>query len=140
VAGHRRRPPRVAARAAAGRGVTAAMTVRFSQPADTLTMNQRWHWSRRSVVTRCWRSAAMFAAVAQLGAGPSARRRPPCMVRVTFPVAVDRRRDPHVDGLVDAGVWPDDTDDWVVVLDPRFARGGDVVVELTPRAGGEVWS
>jgi crossover junction endodeoxyribonuclease RusA len=134
--------------------VTAAMTVRFSQPADTLTMNHRWHWSRRSVVTRCWRSAAMFAAVAQLGAGPSARRRPPCMVRVTFPVAVDRRRDPHnmaptvkaiVDGLVDAGVWPDDTDTWVIVLDPRFAKvartvDGDVVVDLIPRAGTEVWS
>jgi crossover junction endodeoxyribonuclease RusA len=76
------------------------------------------------------------------------------MVRVTFPVHDARRRDPHnlaptvkaiVDGLVDAGVWPDDTDTWVIVLDPRFTKvprhdDGDVVVDLIPRAGAEVWS
>ena len=52
------------------------------------------------------------------------------------------RRDPHnvfatvkpiVDGLVDARFWPDDTAEWVTVLEPEFWTGGMVLVEITPR-------
>lgn len=41
-----------------------------------------------------------------------------------------------MNGLVDAGIWPDDTDEWVIVLDPAFRRCDDdtVTVELQARA------
>lgn len=57
---------------------------------------------------------------------------PPSLIRVTCPVATNIRRDPHnwtgtltkacVDGLVRAHYWPDDTPEWVTVLDPRFVK------------------
>lgn len=127
------------------------MTVRFGKPAGRpLTMNSRPHWSVRARVTKLWRGTAHAHALAQLGRAPSERRREPCFVRVSFPVPdPNRRRDPHnlaptvkaiVDGLVDAGVWPDDNEQWVTILDPRFhhvpkGTWGDVIVTLSPRAG-----
>jgi Holliday junction resolvase RusA-like endonuclease len=78
-----------------------------------------------------------------LGAPKAARAQPPSFVRVTFPVADNRRRDADnpaptckaiVDGLVDAGLWPDDSPEWVETLGSRFAKGaGVVVVEIIPR-------
>lgn len=127
------------------------MTVQFLQPAQRLSMNHRVHWRTRHRLTKLWRHAAHIAACADLGRAPSERRREPSMVRVEFPVAdPGRRRDPHnqaptvkaiVDGLVDAGVWPDDTNEFVVVLDPRFYKPScplamaTVNVHLIPRAG-----
>lgn len=68
------------------------------------------------------------------------------MVTVALPVYGLYRRDPHnffvtvkhvVDGLVDAGVWPDDTPDWVTTteptLEPSTDRIGVVVVSITER-------
>ncbi|NND75987.1 MAG: hypothetical protein HKN44_13375 [Ilumatobacter sp.] len=126
-------------------------TVSFLPPAKRLSMNDRPHWRTRHRLTKLWRHAAHTAACAQLGRAPSERARGACMVRVEFPVAdPGRRRDPHnqaptvkaiIDGLVDAAVWPDDTDDHVVVLDPRFYKPDQplmmakVVVNLIPRAG-----
>jgi hypothetical protein len=124
--------------------------VTFTQPTTRMSMNDRTHWRKRHRRTKTWRHAAFYAAVAQLGASPAARVRPPCFVRVIFPVPdPGRRRDPHnqaptvkaiVDGLVDAGVWRDDTPDQVAILDPRFAAPADgfVVVQLIPRANGAV--
>jgi len=38
-----------------------------------------------------------------------------------------------VDGLVDAGLWPDDTNDYVTVTQPILSRGtAEVVVTITP--------
>jgi Holliday junction resolvase RusA-like endonuclease len=64
-------------------------------------------------------------------------------VRVSFPVTQNRRRDADnpaptvkaiVDGLVDAGMWPDDTPEWVETLGSRFVKGAtEVVVEIIPR-------
>jgi hypothetical protein len=37
-------------------------------------------------------------------------------------------------GLVDAGLWPDDTPEYVETLGSRFAKGAaEVVVEIIPR-------
>lgn len=68
---------------------------------------------------------------------------PPCVVSVALPVKDKRRRDPHnyfatvkpiVDGLVDAGLWPDDTPEWVTTVEPTLVPGAtSVVVTLTPR-------
>jgi crossover junction endodeoxyribonuclease RusA len=124
------------------------MTVELAQPSRTMSMNDRLHWRARHRLTKAWRNAAHVAALEQLGTSPSARRRQPCMVRIDFPVrAPGARRDPHnlaptikacIDGLVDAGVWSDDTDEFVVVLDPRFHKAEQpaplVRIHLIPRA------
>lgn len=134
--------------------VAQAMSVRFADQGHRLSMNDRVGWRRSWRIGQGWKNAAHIAAVAQMGAGPAARRREPCFVRVAFPVPdPGRRRDPHnlaptvkaiVDGLVLAGVWPDDNERWVSVLDPRFYKPdrnprhvtADVIVTLSPRAGG----
>lgn len=121
------------------------VTITFPQPADRLSLNDRHHWAVKARITRAWRHAAALTARNQLGYPRAERSLPPCSVRVTFPVKTNRGRDPHnaiasvkpiIDGLVDVGVWPTDTDEFVTVLDPRFAKGADVVtVELIPREG-----
>jgi crossover junction endodeoxyribonuclease RusA len=117
------------------------VTLTFPQPAPRLSMNDRQHWAARSRNVRAWRemaNLACFGAAELDGVGAT-----PMFVRVTFPVRDNRRRDADnpaptvkaiVDGLVDAGVWPDDTPEWVETLGSRFAKGADVVVvELIPR-------
>jgi crossover junction endodeoxyribonuclease RusA len=105
-------------------------------------MNDRDHWAVQRRRTRLWRQTAHTAAL-QLGRSPAARARPPCTVTITIPVRAARTRDPHnwaptmkavIDGLVDAGVWPDDNAAWVTTTEPVLSTtSSDVVVELTPR-------
>ena len=119
------------------------VTISFPEPAERLMSNDRPHWSRRARLTRIWRTAAALHAHKRLGPGKAARAQPPSYVRVTFPVPVNRRRDSDgpaptvkaiVDGLVDAGCWPDDTPDYVETLGSRFDKDAElVVVELIPR-------
>lgn len=51
------------------------------------------------------------------------------IVTCVFPVRQNRRRDPHnfyptikpiIDGLTDAGLWPDDTPEFVRTFEPVF--------------------
>lgn len=129
------------------------LVIRFVPPGDRISMNDRLHWRPLRRLTRLWRQAAHTGALdAFPGRGPAGRCQGPCLVRVAFPVAdPGRRRDPHnmaptvkaiVDGLVDAGVWPDDNERWVTVLDSRFYKPDGplpcarVLVTLIPRAGG----
>lgn len=131
---------------------TIPMRVEIVPPTKRMSMNDRTDWRTRHRQTRAWRHASKVWALQQLGRSPSERRRPPCMVRVEFPVRDNRRRDPHnmaptvkaiIDGLVDADVWPDDNDKWVIVLDPTFVKPdgpvatAPVVVHLIPRADQE---
>lgn len=70
------------------------------------------------------------------------RGNPPSRVTVTLPVSGNRKRDPHnwtptvkaiVDGLVDAGVWPDDNSDWVTTNEPVLdTTATQVAVRITP--------
>lgn len=121
--------------------------VRFPLPGDWLTLNQRHGWHQRHRLTKAWRVAGWAAAAEQLGRTPTARRRGLTFVRVSFPTSQPtRRRDPHnwaptvkaiIDGFVDAGVWPDDTADQVIVLDSTFhhapiTRSARVEVHLYP--------
>lgn len=115
-------------------------TIRFPQPAELLNLNQRWHWARKAKVTKAWRTTAGYCA-------PKSRKLPPSEVHVTIDVADRRRRDPSnlfptvkaiVDGLVDAGLWPDDNADWVTVGEPRLRIVGRkqqlwVEIAITPR-------
>ena len=110
---------------------------RFHPPATAITLNQRHHWATHARLVKEWRTAGMlYARKARIGP------QPPSRIAVTLPVTGRRRRDPHnwtptvkaiVDGLVDAGVWPDDNSAWIVtsepVLDPAAT---EVVVEITP--------
>jgi crossover junction endodeoxyribonuclease RusA len=112
--------------------------VSFPAPTVRISLNDRQHWAKKATLTRAWRDTACLAATAR-----RLRGLPPCFMRVTFPVGDNRRRDadnpaPTVkaiqDGLVDAGVWEDDTPAWVETLGSRFEKGADrVVVELIPR-------
>ena len=112
-----------------------------------MSANQtRVHWRVMAEHAKLWRAAAHWGAVNCLDGGPAARVLPPCDVRVTLPVIGKRRRDasnyhvtvkPIIDGLVDAGVWPDDTAAWADVLQPvlvavRSRDDGTVIVTLTP--------
>lgn len=94
----------------------------FPAPAALLSLNDRLHWAQKARLTAAWRDAAGWAAVAAQ-AGELA----PGVVTVHLPVNGNRRRDPHnyvatvkpiVDGMVDAGCWPDDTAEWVATTEP----------------------
>ena len=126
-------------------------TIRFRPPARLLSMNDRHHWSVRARLARDWRLAAQVAARNARNSGQLAHavqrvdlRLPPSVISIVLPVRDSRRRDPHnyfstvkpiVDGLVDAGLWPDDTPEWVTTTEPTLSRTTtDVHIIITPRA------
>jgi crossover junction endodeoxyribonuclease RusA len=99
-------------------------SIEFPAPAPLMNMNDRAHWSTQRAHARRWRMSARLYALDTLGVGTSL---PPSIVTVHLPVLGNRRRDPHnyfltvkhvVDGLVDAGLWPDDTPEWVTTTEP----------------------
>jgi crossover junction endodeoxyribonuclease RusA len=106
-------------------------------PTMYMTMNDREHWRPHAVKVKRWRKAATAATT------PSTGPLPPCHVGVVLEVPDRRRRDPHnyyptikalVDGLVDAGLWPDDTPNYVTTHEPAFRvtkRGQPQYVHIT---------
>jgi crossover junction endodeoxyribonuclease RusA len=111
-----------------------------------LSMNDRAHPKARARLVKRWRTQTRIFALEQLTGitlGPS-------IVQVEIPVVGTARRDPHnyfatvkpiVDGLVDAGAWPDDTPEHVTTVEPtlRVYPRADacrrlVRVTLTPRS------
>ena len=97
----------------------------FPAPAPLLNMNERLHWTKQRSRARAWRAAARLGVFHTVPRPPIAA--PPSTVRVYLPVLGLRRRDPHnyfptvkhiVDGLVDAGMWPDDTPEYVTTVEP----------------------
>lgn len=118
----------------------------FPPPAlKPLSMNDRHHHRVRAQLTKRWRvQTRIFAAEQLVGTelGPS-------IVHVEIPVIGAARRDPHnyfatvkpiVDGLVDAGAWPDDTPAHVTTVEPTLhvyarvdAYRRRVRVTITPR-------
>lgn len=113
----------------------------YVPPDGYMTMNDREHWRARAKRVAEWRQYATLAlAFKRWKLGPSE-------LTFEFEVRDKRRRDPHnyyptikaiVDGLVDAGLWPDDTPDFVSTREPSFAvtpKGCRpcVNVTITPR-------
>lgn len=104
-------------------------------PAKPLSLNEerRLHWRDRTARTDPWRDLTiLMARQARLARAVLAA---PATVTVVIPVADHRRRDPSnyypvvkacVDGLVKAGVWPDD--------DPRYLKVTEPVLTLDPAA------
>ena len=117
-----------------------SVEIRIPRPAPYMTMNDRDHWRAKANKVRTWRTHTHLVA-GHLEMSPSA-------LTFVFEVYDRRRRDPHnyyptikaiVDGLVDAGCWPDDTPGYVSTSEPTFTvvpRGQTqhVVVTITDRA------
>lgn len=123
------------------------MEFRFAPPAEIESINKtsRQHQRAREETVRAWRWAGKLYFIKAVSRGR--RAMPPCSVQVTLPVKRRIRRDPSnflpvvkpiIDGMVDAGAWPDDTAEWVTVMDPILEVGGkDVVVTLVAYAGDD---
>jgi crossover junction endodeoxyribonuclease RusA len=121
--------------------------IEFQLPARLMSMNDRYHWSEQRRLARAWREAAAFHALDQVR---PPRLLGPSLVELELPVVGNLRRDPHnyaptlkhtVDGLVDAGLWPDDTPEHVRTLEPRLvvitrasAQLARVRIHITPRS------
>lgn len=95
----------------------------FPAPTQLMNMNDRFHWSKKARLTSEWREGTQWGAIA----ARFDKNLPPCKVTVHLPVKRRVRRDamnwvatvkPIVDGLVDYGVWPDDSIEWVTVMEP----------------------
>ena len=114
----------------------------FTSPTHPLSVNRNLHWAARRRLLEPWKDAAWATArnhrVRHGGAFQEAR---PITVQVVLPFRTNARRDPHnytgtvvkavVDGIVRAGLVPDDTPDWVTVLDPQFSIQTDKSEPLT---------
>lgn len=110
-------------------------------PTAPLSINQErnMHWADRGRRLKPWRELTWAAAVnAGLAATVAGR---PARITVHLPVQGALRRDPHnfvptvksvVDGLVRAGVWPDDGPEWVTVTEPVLWHESHAEVRITP--------
>lgn len=136
-----------------GPGRVVEVTVPMAPPRELLPNARRKsrHWSEQSDPTAELRSAAKHAAVSQrntCGGGPIFREPVIVSYRVVWPWyrykaalripdadAVPTACKAILDGLVDAGMIPDDTPEWVVEVRGRSERGdvgeqGFVIVRL----------
>jgi len=115
----------------------------FDAPATPISMNQGDTWSVRRDAA-AWRDRAYYAWCHHWpNTGPSGRNLPPSAVHTALPFPTNRRRDPinyaktvkHiVDGLTQAGAWPDDTPNWVTQHIPTLHPGTTlVIITITPQ-------
>ena len=107
----------------------------FDWPRPLLNANQRMHWRQRAEITRHVRNAARLA----FGTFPIVTKVRVVMIWI---VTTGHRRDADntvptlkaiCDGLVDAGIVPDDTPEYMEKVMPRIERGtrARVRVEVT---------
>lgn len=118
------------------------ITIEWPLEAKPVSINEvaGGHWMKRHRLLTPWKSQALDAAI-EYGLEGS----PPATVTVSLPFSVKRRRDPHnytgtvvkaiIDGFVAAGVWPDDTSQWVRVRDPelRIDKSDEPLVKVRLR-------
>ena len=116
-------------------------TITFPPPARLISMNDRLHWTEQRRRARAWRKVTATIALRDMD-----DVRPPlpaCVISIDLPVADRRARDPHnyfatvkpiVDGLVDAGLWPDDTPEYVTTVEPTLTpKATHVTITLKER-------
>jgi crossover junction endodeoxyribonuclease RusA len=112
------------------------LTLFFLKPAEYLTMNQRKHWAWTMKQKQAWRESSRLAGLEWRPGATSRLLDGFAIVSFEFPVTQNRRRDPHnfyptikpiIDGLTDAGFWPDDTADFVATREPTFVMDTDYV-------------
>lgn len=109
-------------------------TLAFQAPTPPVSINatKGRHWAASHRALAPWRDLALVhARNARIGRRvPAWWGQVPVTVQVDLPFAKAARRDPHnyvgtnvkavVDGLVSAGMVPDDTPEWVTVLEPTL--------------------
>lgn len=112
-------------------------TIVFAPPADFINANDRPHHMAKAKLTRAWReAAALYAKHAE-----DYRTYDRARVVVSYRFPNNRRREVAnlqptskaiVDGLVDAGLLPDDSDDYCVGPDNRrHVPNGTPLVTVT---------
>lgn len=115
---------------------TEPIVIEFARPAPLMNMNDRSHWRTYARNAKKWRDAAATAA---RDAGHGQLR--PSIITVELPVLGNLRRDPHnlfptikhaIDGCVDAGLFPDDTPEWVTTTEPRLRPCTRAELAVTP--------
>lgn len=116
------------------------MTLIFNAPNRPLSMNERLHWAAARRRLQPWRT---LTAVAYRSLRAESDTPVPVEITVTLPFARAGRRDPHnfapvvkviVDTLVQEGLVPDDTAEWVTVIDPILKHPSkEVQVKITQR-------
>ena len=112
----------------------------FTAPTRPLSVNEGGHWASKRRRLEPWKDAAWVSArnaIVTRALGPTK----PITVQVVLPFRGRARRDAHnytgtvvkavVDGLVRARLVPDDTPEWVTVLDPEFSIQPDKGEPLT---------
>lgn len=109
-------------------------------PERPLSTNEanRMHWAQKARKLDPWRDVTVIMAQQQGIVEKVAGRR--SRIRLVIPFRTKTRRDPSnyvgtvvkatVDGLVKAGVWPDDNPKFVEVLEPRCVIGRNAEVEI----------
>lgn len=116
--------------------------ITLTPPAKFINANDRLHHMVKAKLTKAWRDAAYMAVL-----GIPLRDRPhdmhPAHITVAYRFPNNRRRETSnlqptskaiVDGLVDAGVVPDDSDQYVVGPDNRrHIPNGTPLVTITIR-------
>jgi len=138
-----------------------SLTLSFPPPNPPATENyiRGLHWAKARRRLGPWKTAAQYAWTALSVAERELVSGQPCVVQVELPFRTSQHRDPHnyvgtvckaiVDGLKSdyvapfrgakkvetfRGAWPDDTPEWVTVLEPICERrDGDVIVRITIR-------
>lgn len=121
-------------------------TITLTPPAEFINANQRLHHMQRAILTKAWRRAAE-SAIDRLGTHRPIYKRARIVVAYRFPT--NHRREVSnlqptskaiVDGLVDAGLLPDDSDAHCVGPDNRrHIPNGDplVTITITPLEGDQ---
>ena len=116
--------------------MTRTWTVTVASELPMLNLNQRLHWAKKAQLTKHWRRLAYLnATIADL---PRNLNRVHIIAHVTKPT--NRAYDAHnllptlkaaVDGLVDYGLIPDDTNAHLVGPDLRQGGKGDAGITIT---------
>lgn len=128
------------------------MDLTFTAPTRPLSVNKgnQTHWAARRRLLDPWKDAAWATCHNALvrGLWPFPTNSRAITVQAVLPFTTRQRRDAHnytgtnvkavVDGLVCAGIVPDDTPEWVTVLDPELAiipkgEPQTVTIRIRPR-------
>ncbi len=101
-------------------------TIAVPRPHEWLSANARRHWRVKADIVKAWRDMALIVGrksgvpalgpsrvIAELHMTPRRRSR-------IDPANYQDTAKPVIDGLVDAGIWPDDSADWVTGPDMRL--------------------
>lgn len=121
------------------------VVLRFPAPNNPLSINKanRMHWAQKKRELDPWREETAWAWKSTKITERRVVMGKPCNVQVFLPFRTAQRRDPHnyvgtvvkaiVDALVKAGAWPDDTPEWVTVVEPVCKIGGDAMISIALR-------